>query len=316
MGGRKRQPALSSILRLSGTRRQQAVWAAFAAPGAIWLILLFLVPFYAVLAIAGGHMDYLIQNPTPAWNPATWTSASYVGAWHLLVGANSYIGPPLVRTIEYVAAASAMSLALAYPVAYFVTRHAGKFKGIYLVLLISPFWISYMMRMLAWIDLLSTGGYVNKIMTTLHIIGQPVNWLGGDPITVIFGLVYGYIPYMVLVLVAGLDRIDKSFLEASRDLGLGRVRTFLKVTAPMSRQTVLAALLITVLPMVGDFFTNQMLSSSPNTTMIGNVIDSGLSAPFQEGTGAVLVLMLLCVLIVPMILYVRRTAKALAEEAY
>jgi ABC-type spermidine/putrescine transport system permease subunit I len=92
------------------------------------------------------------------------------------------------------------------------------------VLLIAPFWISYMMRMLAWIDLLSSGGYVNKALGWLGI--SPVNWLGGNPATVVLGLVYGYIPYLIMVLFAGLDRIDPALLEAGRDLGLGRARTF------------------------------------------------------------------------------------------
>lgn len=306
----------SRLFRGSGNRREQAIWAAFAMPGAIWLALLFIVPLYAVVAIAGGRMDYLIQNPVPLWNPLSWQSASYVTAWHDLVGAGAFLAPTCIRTVEYVAAASALALALAYPVAYFVTRHAGKRKALYLILLVSPFWVSYMMRMLAWIDLLSNGGYVSRALVSLHIVNGQFNWLGGDPITVILGLVYGYIPYMILVLVAGLDRIDGSLLEAARDLGLGRVRAFFRVTLPLSQQTVMAALLITVLPMLGDFFTNQMLSGAPSTSMIGNVIDGSLSAPFQEGQGAVLVMMLLVVLIVPMVLYVRRTAHALTEGGY
>ncbi len=90
---------------------------------------------------------------------------------------------------------------IAYPAAYFVARFAGRRKALFLILLIAPFWISYMMRMLAWIDLLQTDGYVNKVLSFLHLISQPVDWLGGMPITVILGLVYGYIPYLILVLL-------------------------------------------------------------------------------------------------------------------
>src|ERR1700683_4955029 len=113
-----------------------------------------------------------------------------------------------------------------------------------------------MMRMLAWVDLLQTGGYVNKALGWVGI--SPVNWLGGEPLTVILGLVYGYIPYLIIVLYAGLDRIDARLLEASRDLGLGRIKTFFRVTLPLSRQTILAGMFITALPMVGDYFTNQL----------------------------------------------------------
>ena len=182
-------------------------WAALAAPGIIWLALLFVVPFYAILAIAGGQVD-LFGVPVAAWNPLHWSSANYSAAWHDVTGASSFVGPIILRTLVYVALASLISLLIAYPAAYFVARFAGRRKALFLILLIAPFWISYMMRMLAWIDLLQTNGYVNKALSLLHLIGQPVNWLGGLGFTVVLGLVYGYIPYLILVLYAGLDRID------------------------------------------------------------------------------------------------------------
>ena len=175
------------------------------------------------------------------------------------------------------AVASVLCLLIGYPAAYFVARFAGRRKGLFLVLLIAPFWISYMMRMLAWIDLLQINGYVNKALTS-PAPGQPRRSTGsaGSSVTVILGLVYGYIPYLILVLYAGLDRIDPSLIEAGRDLGLGRARTFLRVTLPLSRQPILTGMLITVLPMLGDYFTNQLLSGATSTSMIGNVIQGQL----------------------------------------
>jgi spermidine/putrescine transport system permease protein len=123
------------------------------------------------------------------------------------------------------------------------------------------------------------------------------------------GLVYGYIPYLILVLYAGLDRIDSSLLEASRDLGLGKWRTFWHVTVPLSKPTIIAGAFITALPMLGDYFTNQLMSGSPGTTMIGNVIQGQLNAPGETGQGAVLSLMLLLVLLIPMAWYVFSTAR-------
>jgi spermidine/putrescine transport system permease protein len=142
-----------------------------------------------------------------------------------------------------------------------------------------------------------------------------VNWLGGNSVTVILGLVYGYIPYLILVLFAGLDRIDPSLIEAGRDLGLGRVRTFVRVTLPLSRQPILTGMLITVLPMIGDYFTNQLLSGAPNTSMIGNLIQGQLGTPGLEGQGAILSLLLLLVLLVPMIYYVLATNRASREAS-
>jgi ABC-type spermidine/putrescine transport system permease subunit I len=297
----------------SRTPRTQLLWPALAGPGALWLLLLFVLPFFVVLAVAAGTTNPIFESPVPVWNPLHWSGANFAQAWSDLVGNGAFLGPPLVRTFIYTAIATVLSLAIAYPVAYFVTRFAGRRKTLFLVLLIAPFSVSYMMRMLAWIDLLSNGGYVNR---TLGLFGiAPVNWLGGQASVVVLGLVYGYIPYLIIVLYAGLDRVDGRLLEASRDLGLGRVRTFVKVTLPLSRQTILAGVFITALPMLGDYFTNQLLSATPNTTMIGNAIEGSLETASEQGVGAALSLMLFVILVIPMIYYVLSTARASRENA-
>jgi ABC-type spermidine/putrescine transport system permease subunit I len=282
-------------------------WVLLAAPGMIWLLVLFVVPFYAMLAIGEGKLDRQTESPVAVFNPFTWSSANLSNVWRDLFGSAAFALPIAWRTIWYVVVASLLSLVIAYPAAYFVARFAGRRKGIFLVLLIAPFWISYMMRMLAWIDLLQTDGYVNKVLSFVGL-GSP-DWLGGHWYTVILGLVYGYIPYLILVLYAGLDRIDQSLIEAGRDLGLGRTRTFLRVTLPLSRQPILTGMLITVLPMLGDYYTNQLLSGAPSTSMIGNLIQGQLSTP-SAGQGAILSLLVLLVLLVPMIFYVVQTNRA------
>jgi spermidine/putrescine transport system permease protein len=294
-------------------RAGRLFWMALAAPGIIWLILLFIVPFYAVLAIGMGQLNRLFESPIAVWNPLGWSSSNVINVWHDLVGGTSFAGPIVARTIWYVIAASAASLLIAYPAAYFVARFAGRRKALFLILLIAPFWISYMMRMLAWIDLLQSDGYVNRALSAIGLISQPVDWLGGKWFTVVGGLVYGYIPYLILVLYAGLDRIDPALIEAGRDLGLNRARTFLRVTLPLSRQPILTGMLITVLPMVGDYYTNQLMSGSASTSMVGNLIQGQLGTPGLEGQGAVLSLLLLVVLLVPMIYYVMATNRSSRE---
>jgi spermidine/putrescine transport system permease protein len=289
-------------------RRKNAFWIALAAPGIIWLVLLFIVPFYAVLAIAMGKLDQLFESPVAVWNPFAWSSENVIDVSHDLVGSAAFAGPIVVRTVVYVAIASLLCLLIGYPAAYFVARFSGRRKGLFLILLIAPFWISYMMRMLAWISLLQTNGIVNKALSWFGI--SPVNWLGGHSGTVILGLVYGYIPYLILVLYAGLDRIDPALIEAGRDLGLGRARTFVRITLPLSKQPILTAMLITVLPMIGDYYTNQLLSGAASTSMIGNLIQGQLGTPGLEGQGAVLSLLLLLVLLIPMIYYVIATNRS------
>ena len=295
-------------------RRNRWLWVALAAPGAIWLLVLFVAPFYVMLSVAGGGVNEFYQTVVPVWNPLHWSSFNLTGVWHDIVGTGAFIGSPALRTLLYTAVAVAVSLAIAYPVAYFVSRYAGRRKALFLILLIAPFWVSYMMRMLAWIDLLQQNGFVNSALSSVGLPGN-TDWLGGKSVTVVLGLVYGYIPYLILVLYAGLDRIDQRLLEASRDLGLNKWRTFWRVTVPLSKPTIIAGAFITALPMLGDYFTNQLLSGAPGTTMIGNAIEGQLDSPGETGQGAVLALMLLVVLLIPMIYYAVSTARSSSEFA-
>jgi ABC-type spermidine/putrescine transport system permease subunit I len=296
------------------TRRNRWLWVGLAAPGAIWLIILFVVPFYAMLAVAGGGLNDFFQTVVPVWNPLHWSTWNLNTVWGDITGPGAFIGPPALRTLIYTTIASLLSLAIAYPVAYFVARYAGRRKTLFLVLLVAPFWVSYMMRMLAWIDLLQQGGLFNHLLSAVGLPGN-TDWLGGKAVTVIFGLVYGYIPYLILVLYAFLDRIDPSLLEAARDLGLSKWRTFWHVTIPLSKPALIAGTFITVLPMLGDYYTNQLLSGAPGTSMIGNVIEGQLTSPGETGQGAVLSVMLLIVLLVPMLYYVLSTARASRDYA-
>jgi spermidine/putrescine transport system permease protein len=305
--------AITGLSRRQQREPRRLFWACLAAPGILWLILLFIVPFYAVLAIAMGRLNQLFGTPIAVWNPLQWSDTNLAQAWRDVAGSTAYLGPIILRSLIYTAVASFLCLLIGYPAAYFVARFSGRRKGAFLVLLIAPFWISYMMRMLAWVDLLQTNGYVNQALSFLHLATHPINWLSGQSVTVVLGLVYGYIPYLILVLFAGLDRIDPALIEAGRDLGLGRARTFLRVTLPLSRQPIMTALLITVLPMLGDYYTNQLMSGATNTSMLGNVIDQRLSTPLFQGEGAVLSVLVLLVLIPPMIYYVVATNRTSRE---
>jgi ABC-type spermidine/putrescine transport system permease subunit I len=283
-------------------------WPSFAASGTIWLALLFVLPFYVVFAVAFGTSD-LFGNALPVYQPWYWTGSTFTTILNRFYGGDAFYQPALIRTLVYVPAASLLCLVLGYGVAYYVARHAGRRKGLYLILLISPFWISYLMRIYAWQGLLQPDGLINKILTSAHVISSPVSWLQGRPFTVILGLMYGYIPYMILPMFGFLDRIDQNLLEAGRDLGAGPVKTFVRVTLPLSRQAILAGMVIVALPMFGDYFTNDLLGST-KTSMYGNLIDNALSLPGESPQAASLVLMLLVLLIVPLLYYLRTTKRA------
>jgi ABC-type spermidine/putrescine transport system permease subunit I len=296
-----------------GTRRSRWVWPAFATPGILWLALLFVLPLYIVLCLAFGTFDPVFRSPVPVWNPLQWdfTQSRYV--LDHLVGVNGFFGPAIVRTFVFVLIASAGCLAIAYPVSYFVCRFGGRRKGLLLALLIAPFWISYMMRMLAWVNLLQTDGLVNKALSFGGLFPVHVAWLNGRPSTVVMGLIYGYVPYMILPLYAGLDRIEPSLIEAARDLGASRLSTFRKVTLPMSKPAVIASLLLVSLPMVGDYFTNDLLSGSPSTAMFGNLINLDVQVPQSVGEGATFLILMFIVLLIPMAYYVRSTVREEGE---
>jgi putrescine transport system permease protein len=283
-------------------------WRSFGAPGVLWLVVFTVLPTYAVVAVAMGGENFLLQ-PVPAWNPATWNVGYLNQAIQDCLPGGVY-WPSVVNTFEYVAVTLAACLLIGYPVAYYIARHAKRSKTLLLVLLILPFMVSYLMRMQAWIGLLLPDGYVNRVLSSLGIVAPDHQWLNGQSSSVVWALTYGYIPYLILPLYAALDRIDRSHLEAARDLGASPLRTFLHVTLPLSKQGILAASVLITLPMFGDYYTNDLISASPNTNMIGNTINLFIYGGSQQEVGASLVIILYAFLLVLMSYYLYATAKA------
>jgi ABC-type spermidine/putrescine transport system permease subunit I len=298
--------------RVGGVWYPRWFWPTFAAPATLWLLVLFLVPFYTIVSVAGGTVDPIFGSPVPQWNPLHWNGTAFRFVLNQTFLRGGIYVPAFVRTFEYVGAALAICLLVGYPVAYFIARHGGRRKTLLLVGLIAPFWISYLMRMLAWVNLLQDDGLVNRSLVFFHLLGAPKHWLEGQAITVILGLVYGYIPYMILPLFGALDRIDRSLLEAARDLGASPARTFTRVTLPLSKQAILAGSVIVTLPMFGDYYTQDLLSGSPRTTMVGNLVDHAINSPFVTRAAALVVVMMV-ILIVPMLYYLYATARATRE---
>jgi ABC-type spermidine/putrescine transport system permease subunit I len=288
--------------------RRQGFWALFALPGVAWLSLFFLVPIYAVLAAAFGTTDPLLRILEPEWNPLQWDFSSLSNVLDRVFGGD--LGQVFVRTFGFVLLALVGCCLIGYPVAYYVARKANRWRGVLLAALVLPFWISYLMRMLAWVNLLQADGYVNRFLEWTHVIDQPRNWLDGDWPTVVIGLVYGYVPFFILPLYAALERLDGRLLEAGRDLGASAFSTFLRVTLPLSVPGLLAASVTTVLPMSGDYYTNTYLTSgSPRTEMVGNQIEFYLRGSSQPQTGASLVLVLMAMLFVLMVYYLVTTIR-------
>ena len=297
----------AAVAARSGVWYPRWYWPSFAAPGTLWLAIFFVLPFYVVLSVAFGTVDPLFRTPLPVYQPWWWSFATFSETAQKFTAGDRIYLDPLLRTLLYVVAASLICLVVGYAVAYYTARYAGRRRGLILVLLISPFWISYLMRIYAWQSLLQPDGYVNDIVGVLG--AQPVNWLAGNPVTVVLGLVYGYIPFMILPLFGFLDRIPQSLLEGGRDLGASSLQTFRRVTLPLSKPGILAGLVIVSLPMFGDYYTNDLLGTE-RTSMYGNLIDSAVGQAGQGPEAGSLVLILIAIVMVPMLYYLHATRRA------
>lgn len=287
-------------------------WGWFAAPGMAWLAAFFLVAFYAMVAVGFGNVTDLYE-PVPHWNPLDWNVGYMLQALDdVIPGGRTW--DVFVRTVIYVVVAVGLSLAIGYPIAYYVSRQAsGKTKALLLVLLVAPFWISYLMRMFAWTNLLASGGYAATFLGWLSIdtlfselgLLQGDDWLGGQPIAVIMGLVYGYVPYLILPLYASLDRIDQRLIEAARDLGATPASAFRRVVLPLSKAGTLGGIVLIALPMFGDYYTPDLMSGSPDTALLGNTINLYVQGGPDKALGAALTLLLSAFLLVFMLYYLR-----------
>ena len=271
------------------------LWPSFALPGAAWLVLLFLVPTYAVLAVAFGTVDPIFSNPVPVWNPLHWQFDTMRDVLRQLRPGQPF-WTVFVRTFAYVGISLAGCLAIGYPVAYYVARHARRTKTLLLVLLIVPFWVSYLMRMLAWVEPAPARRLVNRVARRArHPLAAARVARRAARSSVILGLIYGYVPFFILPLYAALDRIDGTLLEAARDLGASPLayvpaRHAAAVRARDPRRHACSSRCrcsATTTPTTSS-------PGSPRTTMIGNQIEPLLPGRTADGpVGASLVLVLL-----------------------
>jgi putrescine transport system permease protein len=287
------------------------IWRALALPGLAWLAVFFVVAFYAIVSVGLGNVTTLYE-PVPHWNPLDW-NVGYI--WQALqnVAPGGDTWDTFLRTVIYVFIAVVLALAIGYPVAWYAARHAGRWRGLILVLLVLPFWISYMLRMFAWTNLLAADGYATRILHTLSIdslfntlgLLDGDDWLAGQHIAVILALVYGYVPYLILPLFAALDRIDQRFIEAARDLGASPIGAFWHVVVPLSKTGTLAGIILVALPMFGDYYTPDLISGSPKTAIVGNAINGYVQGGPDKSLGAALTLLLSAFLLIFMVYYLR-----------
>lgn len=276
--------------------RANRLWRFLLLPGGLWLLVLFIAPFGMVVAISLATTDF-IGRPVFGFNPENYTQ----------VFDPLYV-PVLAHSLEFAVATTVLCLLIGYPVAYMIARYAGRYKNLLVVLIILPWFADYLVRIYAWFVLLGDEGVVNGILHFIGLPGNPPVLFLNTPTAVIGGLVYDYLPFMILPIYASLERMDPSLIEAGKDLYGSPLQTFLNVTWPATIQGVVAGAVLVGLPAVGDFATVQILGG-PNEYMIGNLIQDQFTAGGYWPFGAALTIVLMAILSVLIFLYMRSAAR-------
>jgi spermidine/putrescine transport system permease protein len=260
------------------------------APGVLWLAAFFLVPlgFLAYQSLQSGSID--------VGYAFTWAWGNY---WDAI---RNYSGQ-FERSFEYAGIATVLALIISYPVAYFIAFRGGRWKNLLLLFIVAPFFVTYLIRTLAWETILSDHGIVVRILRDLHVLGSGGRLLA-TAVAVVAGITYNFLPFMALPLYVSLEQIDKSLIEAAQDLYASKWKAFLRVTLPLSLPGVVAGTLLTFIPAAGDFINAQLLGS-PTNHMIGNVINSKFNELIDYPAAASMSFVLMAAILVAVLVYAR-----------
>jgi spermidine/putrescine transport system permease protein len=286
-----------TLRKVPARRRLVPYWLLL--PGMLWLLVFFALPlvYQGSTSVQTGSLEKGFQ--------VTWHFQTY---WDAL---QSYY-PQFVRSLLYAGTATILCLLLGYPLAYLIAFKAGRGRNLLLVLVIAPFFTSFLIRTLAWKTILADGGPVVGVLNSLHLL-DVTSWLGwteGDrvlatPMAVVCGLTYNFLPFMILPLYTSLERIDSRLHEAAGDLYSRPLTTFRKVTFPLSLPGVVSGTLLTFIPASGDYVNAELLGST-DTKMVGSVIQTQFLRVLDYPTAAALSFILMAVVLLMVTFYIRR----------
>ena len=261
------------------------------SPGMLWLALFFLIPL-------GYLVDQSLQSESAFFGTHfTWQWSNY---WDAIKG---YRGE-FERSFIYAGLATVIALVVSYPVAYWIAFRGGRWKNLLLLCIVAPFFVTYLIRTLAWETILADHGLVVRLLTNMHIIA-PGGRILATGTAVVAGITYNFLPFMALPLYVSLEQIDATLIEAAEDLYASKWRAFLQVTFPLSLPGVVAGTLLTFIPAAGDFINAQLLGS-PTTHMIGNVIQAKYVGGFPDyPSAAAMSFILMAIILALVMLYAR-----------
>jgi spermidine/putrescine transport system permease protein len=259
------------------------------APGVLWLGIFFVIPmvFLGYQSLQSGlfpHFEF-------TWEFSNFSNA--ISDYH----------EQLIRSFVYAGLATVACLVLAYPLAYWIAFRAGPWRNLFLLFIIAPFFVTYLVRTLAWLNILADQGPVVGLLRDLHILG-PDGRLLATTFAVVSGITYNFFPFMALPLYVSLEQIDPRLLEAAKDLYSSSTQAFLRVTLPLSAPGIVAGTLLTFIPAAGDFI-NAALLGTPNQAMIGNVIQAKFLESLDYPTAASLSFILMGTILIGLLIYAR-----------
>src|SRR5499433_2185351 len=273
----------------------------------LWLATFFLLPFLIVVKISLSHTAIAQPPYTPVFDPAAgWESLK---AFFAALSLNNYAFiasdwlylASYLKSLEVAAVSTVLLLLIGFPLAYGMARAPRRWQPALFMLIVLPFWTSFLIRIYAWVNILQRDGLLNQLLLALRIVDEPPAWLSTDT-AVYIGIVYSYLPFMVLPIYATLERMDESLIEAAADLGCPRWKAFWLVTLPLSLPGVMAGALLCFIPIVGEFVIPDLLGGS-QTTMIGQTLWTEFFGNKDWPVASAVAVVLLCLLVVPIVIY-------------
>ena len=271
----------------------------------LWLLLFFLVPFLIVLKISVSE----IRLAMPPYEPlVTWISSQVVGlrisfANYAFLFEDSLYWKSFLNSIRTAGISTIICLLIGYPMAYGIARSKLAWRNILLLLVMLPFWTSFLLRVYAWIGILKNNGVINNLLMALGIIDEPIVMLQTN-FAMYIGIVYSYLPFMVLPLYTSIEKLDNSLLEAAADLGCRPVKAFFRITVPLTRAGIIAGCMLVFIPAVGEFVIPALLGG-PDALMIGRVLWEEFFNNRDWPVASAVAIAMLIVLVIPIMLYQR-----------
>jgi spermidine/putrescine transport system permease protein len=263
---------------------RRALSGALLLPGVVWLALFFVVPLGMMFVVSlgsRGEADSLVFDRLSLDNYARALDPAFL--------------PTFWNSIRYAVATTILCLLIGYPIAYWISRYGGRNKTLLLIIVMLPFWTSYLIRTYAWMTILSDNGVVNSILQSLGLTSEPIILLNTD-FSVILGMTYGFLPFAILPLYVSIDRLDPALVPAARDLYASGRSAFLHVTLPLTMPGIIAASILTFIPALGDFVTPDLLGGSESTTIakiIQELFLQGRDWPYGASLGFLVMLITL-----------------------